>query len=74
MGAGRCSSPGPDNLMVLGIGIPKGRRQGIAFGLGCAPLAFSPLSFWSFFSAICVPWPNFPSTVQLQYPRAFNES
>ena len=30
------ASPGPDNLMVLGVGISKGRRQGIAFGLGCA--------------------------------------
>ena len=30
------ASPGPDNLMVLGIGISRGRRQGIAFGLGCA--------------------------------------
>ena len=30
------ASPGPDNLMVLGMGISKGRRQGIAFGLGCA--------------------------------------
>lgn len=29
-------APGPDNLMVLGIGMSKGRRQGIAFGLGCA--------------------------------------
>ncbi|MEI2421393.1 LysE family translocator, partial [Arthrospira platensis SPKY2] len=29
-------APGPDNLMVLSIGISKGRRQGIAFGLGCA--------------------------------------
>lgn len=29
------ASPGPDNLMVLGMGISKGRRQGIAFGLGC---------------------------------------
>ena len=29
-------SPGPDNLMVLGMGISRGRRQGIAFGLGCA--------------------------------------
>ena len=29
-------SPGPDNLMVLGMGISKGRRRGIAFGLGCA--------------------------------------
>lgn len=30
------ASPGPDNLMVLGMGMAKGRRQGIAFGLGCA--------------------------------------
>lgn len=30
------ASPGPDNLMVLGIGMSKGRRKGIAFGLGCA--------------------------------------
>jgi threonine/homoserine/homoserine lactone efflux protein len=29
-------SPGPDNLMVLGVGISKGRRHGMAFGLGCA--------------------------------------
>lgn len=29
-------SPGPDNLMVLGLGMSKGRRQGVAFGLGCA--------------------------------------
>lgn len=29
-------SPGPDNLMVLGISLSKGRRQGIIFGLGCA--------------------------------------
>jgi threonine/homoserine/homoserine lactone efflux protein len=29
------ASPGPDNLMVLGMGISKGRRHGIAFGLGC---------------------------------------
>ncbi|TAL21678.1 MAG: LysE family translocator [Aquabacterium sp.] len=29
-------APGPDNLMVLGIGMSRGRRQGIAFGLGCA--------------------------------------
>lgn len=27
--------PGPDNLMVLGMGISKGRRHGVAFGLGC---------------------------------------
>ena len=30
------ASPGPDNLMVLGVGISKGRKQGIVFGLGCA--------------------------------------
>jgi threonine/homoserine/homoserine lactone efflux protein len=30
------ASPGPDNLMVLGMGISRGRKQGIAFGLGCA--------------------------------------
>lgn len=30
------ASPGPDNLMVLGIGMSRGRRAGIAFGLGCA--------------------------------------
>src|SRR5690606_36137109 len=29
-------APGPDNMMVLGIGISKGRLQGIMFGLGCA--------------------------------------
>ena len=29
-------APGPDNLMVLGMGMSRGRRQGIAFGLGCA--------------------------------------
>lgn len=29
-------SPGPDNLMVLGIGMAKGRLRGMAFGLGCA--------------------------------------
>lgn len=29
-------SPGPDNLMVLGVGMSKGRRHGMAFGLGCA--------------------------------------
>ena len=29
-------SPGPDNTMVLGAGIAKGRTRGIAFGLGCA--------------------------------------
>lgn len=30
------ATPGPDNLMVLSMGAAKGRRQGIAFGLGCA--------------------------------------
>lgn len=29
-------SPGPDNLMVLSLGAARGRRQGMAFGLGCA--------------------------------------
>ena len=29
-------SPGPDNLMVLGVGISRGRMRGVAFGLGCA--------------------------------------
>ena len=29
-------SPGPDNMMVLSIGIAKGRARGVAFGLGCA--------------------------------------
>lgn len=29
-------SPGPDNLMVLSVGISRGRKQGMAFGLGCA--------------------------------------
>ena len=30
------ASPGPDNLMVLSMGMSRGRWQGIAFGLGCA--------------------------------------
>jgi len=30
------ASPGPDNLMVLGVGVSRGRRHGVAFGLGCA--------------------------------------
>jgi len=30
------ASTGPDNLMVLSMGMSQGRRQGIAFGLGCA--------------------------------------
>jgi threonine/homoserine/homoserine lactone efflux protein len=29
-------SPGPDNMMVLGIGMAKGQARGMAFGLGCA--------------------------------------
>lgn len=29
-------SPGPDNLMVLSLGMSRGRKQGVAFGLGCA--------------------------------------
>ncbi|EME71456.1 putative threonine efflux protein [Paramagnetospirillum caucaseum] len=29
-------SPGPDNLMILGLGLSRGRRSGMAFGLGCA--------------------------------------
>lgn len=30
------ATPGPDNLMVLGMGVAKGRARGLAFGLGCA--------------------------------------
>jgi len=30
------ASPGPDNLMVLSVGMARGRRQGMAFGIGCA--------------------------------------
>jgi threonine/homoserine/homoserine lactone efflux protein len=30
------ATPGPDNLMVLGVGASRGRRMGMAFGLGCA--------------------------------------
>lgn len=30
------ASPGPDNLMVLGVGMSRGRARGMAFGLGCA--------------------------------------
>lgn len=29
-------SPGPDNMMVLGLGMARGRALGAAFGLGCA--------------------------------------
>lgn len=28
-------APGPDNLMVLSLGLARGRRAGIAFGIGC---------------------------------------
>lgn len=28
-------APGPDNLMVLSLGIARGRSVGVAFGLGC---------------------------------------
>ncbi len=30
------ASPGPDNLMVLSLGMARGRRAGMVFGLGCA--------------------------------------
>ncbi|GKS94154.1 LysE family translocator [Acidovorax sp. SUPP2825] len=30
------ATPGPDNLLVLGMGMSRGRWQGIVFGLGCA--------------------------------------
>ncbi|KIL98982.1 L-lysine permease [Paramagnetospirillum magnetotacticum MS-1] len=29
-------SPGPDNLMILSLGLSRGRNFGMAFGLGCA--------------------------------------
>lgn len=29
-------APGPDNLMVLSLGMARGRRAGMAFGAGCA--------------------------------------
>jgi threonine/homoserine/homoserine lactone efflux protein len=29
-------SPGPDNMLVLSLGMAKGRLRGVAFGLGCA--------------------------------------
>jgi threonine/homoserine/homoserine lactone efflux protein len=29
-------SPGPDNMLVLSVGMAKGRLRGVAFGLGCA--------------------------------------
>jgi threonine/homoserine/homoserine lactone efflux protein len=30
------ATPGPDNLMVLSVGMSRGKRSGMAFGLGCA--------------------------------------
>lgn len=30
------ATPGPDNVMVLGMSVAKGRARGLAFGLGCA--------------------------------------
>jgi len=29
-------APGPDNLMVIGQSLARGRRAGLAFGMGCA--------------------------------------
>lgn len=29
-------APGPDNLMVVGLGLARGRRAAFAFGMGCA--------------------------------------
>lgn len=29
-------APGPDNLLVLSLGMARGRKSGVAFGLGCA--------------------------------------
>lgn len=29
-------APGPDNMLVLSVGMAKGRARGMAFGLGCA--------------------------------------
>lgn len=30
------ATPGPDNLMVLSMGMSRGRKAGVVFGLGCA--------------------------------------
>ena len=30
------ATPGPDNLMVLSVGMSRGRLAGMVFGLGCA--------------------------------------
>lgn len=29
-------APGPDNMMILSLGMSRGRRPSVAFGLGCA--------------------------------------
>ena len=29
-------APGPDNLLVVSLGVARGRKPGVAFGLGCA--------------------------------------
>ena len=34
-------APGPDNLSVLSLGLARGRRAGIGFGLGCAAGCFT---------------------------------
>ena len=39
-------APGPDNLMVLSVGISRGRAAGIGFGLGCA-LGCLVHTFWA---------------------------
>ena len=39
------ATPGPDNLMVLSFGISRGRRSGMAFGIGCALGCFSHTFF-----------------------------
>ena len=52
-------SPGPDNLMVLGVGISRGRAQGMAFGLGCALGCFTH-TLWAAlgFSALVLAMPG----------------
>lgn len=34
-------APGPDNMMVLGLGVSRGKKSGMLFGLGCAIGCFS---------------------------------
>ncbi|CAK0773265.1 Threonine/homoserine/homoserine lactone efflux protein [Azospirillaceae bacterium] len=34
-------APGPDNIMVIGLGLSRGRRQGMVFGLGCGAGCFN---------------------------------